>query len=79
MTDYTKAIELNSKDYILYYNRGLAYYQKQMYDRAIADYNKAIDLNPKDYLSYNNRGLTFYDQKMYDQAISVKQGDKIKT
>jgi tetratricopeptide (TPR) repeat protein len=29
-----------------YNNRGLAYFNKKDYDRAIADYNRAIEINP---------------------------------
>ena len=30
-----------------YNDRGLIWYAKQVYDKAIADYSKAIELDPK--------------------------------
>ena len=52
-----------------YYSRGLAYYCKGDYDRAIEDYNQAIKLNPKDAKTYNNRGRAHYYKGDYDRAI----------
>jgi tetratricopeptide (TPR) repeat protein len=41
---------------LAYNNRGLAYYGKTDYDRAIADYDKAIDVNPRYVSAYIDRG-----------------------
>jgi tetratricopeptide (TPR) repeat protein len=45
--DYDKAIELDPKYAMSYYNRGRTYESKAEHDRAIADYDKAIELDPK--------------------------------
>ena len=37
---YTKVIEINPKDAKAYYNRGVAYAEKGLQDKAIKDYNK---------------------------------------
>jgi len=48
ISDYTKAIALNPKDAVTYYNRGNAYGQgKGLYDQAISDYRRAIELKPR--------------------------------
>jgi tetratricopeptide (TPR) repeat protein len=61
--DYTKAIELNSKNAGAYYNRGIAYNDLGQYQKAIDDYTKAIELNPKDAGAYGNRGVAYALQK----------------
>jgi tetratricopeptide (TPR) repeat protein len=56
ITAYTKAIELDSKLAVTelcnkvakaYYNRGLAYEDKDNIDNACADYTQAISIDPK--------------------------------
>lgn len=42
---------------IAFYNRALAYENKEDYERAIADYSEAIRLNPKDAEAHFYRGL----------------------
>jgi tetratricopeptide (TPR) repeat protein len=43
------------QDYDTYRNRGIAYYKKGQYDKAISDYDKVIDINPRDFDAYNNK------------------------
>lgn len=45
--NFDKAIELNPQRFISYLSRGLAYRNKENYDRAIRDFNKAIQLELK--------------------------------
>ena len=41
--------------YALFYNnRGLTYFEKGQYDKAISDINKALEINPSDAEAYNN-------------------------
>lgn len=47
VVEYTTAIELDpSKQYIVFYNRGLAYEKLGEFDKARADYNSALQLMP---------------------------------
>lgn len=57
--DFTKAIQINPKDYIAYNNRGLSYELKEDYIRALADFNKAILLNPKYERAYRGRARVY--------------------
>src|SRR5262249_15463275 len=43
--DYNEAISINPKYALAYSNRGLAHYDAQSFDQAIADYKEAILLN----------------------------------
>ena len=43
----------------MYSSRGLAYYRKGDYDRAIADFNQALIRDPRDDRSLLNRGLAY--------------------
>ncbi len=51
---------------IAFYNRAVAYENKDRYDLAIADYSEAIRLNPNDADFYLYRGLD--RQRMGDKA-----------
>jgi tetratricopeptide (TPR) repeat protein len=53
-----------------YDNRGLAYYRKGDYDKAISDYSNAIETNPKLAKPYNNRGLAYYYKGLNYKACS---------
>ena len=47
VTEYTRAIELNlTQQYVVYYNRGLAYEKMGELDKAEADYRKSLKLMP---------------------------------
>ncbi|UII26264.1 tetratricopeptide repeat protein [Fulvivirga maritima] len=65
---YSKAIEFNSYDDFLYYQRGVCRYNLGKYYPAIGDLERAIELNPDeaDYLNY--RGLCKYALGDYNQA-----------
>jgi tetratricopeptide (TPR) repeat protein len=47
---------------------GVAYREKNDYDRAIADYTQAIRLDPNDADAYLNRGVTYANKKDYAHA-----------
>jgi tetratricopeptide (TPR) repeat protein len=44
LEDYTNAIQGNSSLAIAFFNRGLAFYNLDQTDRAVADFSKAADL-----------------------------------
>ena len=53
--------------------RGLDFYKKDDYDRAISEYTEAIKLDPNNDFAnasaYYHRGLAYYHQYQYDKAI----------
>ena len=51
-------------------NRGDAYYNRGLYDKAISDFTRAIEIDPKYVLTYLNRGLSYNKKGLYDKAIS---------
>ncbi|MDR2702304.1 MAG: tetratricopeptide repeat protein [Spirochaetaceae bacterium] len=55
ISDYSKAIALNSSDADTYYNRGLAYNRKEQWDSAITDFSKAILYDPDNAEYYYRR------------------------
>jgi tetratricopeptide (TPR) repeat protein len=71
ISDYNKAIKLDSEDAVVYYNRGLAYADLGDYDPAIADYSEAIELG-HDPLSwpYYSRAVAYYNQGNYERAVA---------
>ena len=52
------------------FNRGVAYYKKGDYARAIVDYTKAIQLKPDYAIAYNNRGVAYHLKEEYEAAIA---------
>ncbi len=70
ITNYNKAIALNSQSADAYNNRGLAYGNLQKYQEAIADFTKAIAINPQDAEAYHNRGNAYRNFKKYEKAIA---------
>ena len=58
--DLTIAISLldNGNDSLAHYNRGVAYFAMQQYDKALADYTAAIEIDTKMDVAYGNRCLT---------------------
>ncbi|MER3447202.1 MAG: hypothetical protein C4291_10325 [Candidatus Dadabacteria bacterium] len=70
ISDYSKAIEINPKNALAYYNRGIAYQAKGRYDKAISDYSKAIEINPSYAAAYINRGIVYANRGLLDQAAS---------
>lgn len=61
--------ELTIKYAEVYYNRGISYARKRLYERAIEDFNKTIELNPNMAEAYSNRGEAFQKIGLYDRAI----------
>jgi tetratricopeptide (TPR) repeat protein len=49
--------------------RGVIYFGKGQYDRAIDDYNKAALLNPNNMAIYYNRGKAYEKKGQYDKAL----------
>ena len=84
ISDFTKAIELNTNNWEAYYNRGLSKSKLQNYSGAVSDYSTAIKLNPNFGDAYYNRG-NVKAQKLndfkgaitdYDKAIYINPNDR---
>jgi tetratricopeptide (TPR) repeat protein len=48
---------------------GLAFYDEDEYDKAIAEYTEALNLYPNNAAAYCNRGESYRMKKQYDEAI----------
>ena len=68
--EFSKAIELNPSDSILYYNRALSYYKNNLFDEAITDFTSTIGLDPNYSRSYIGRGNAFEDKGDYSNALN---------
>src|ERR1039457_7106236 len=66
---FTKVIELNPKNAIAFYQRGLVYTCEKRYKEAIEDFTKAIEINPKYAEAYINRGVTNHKLGNFNIAI----------
>lgn len=61
ITFWTETASASPNSCRAYNNLGTAYYDKELYQRAIDSYNKAIEVNPGFALTYNNMGVTYRD------------------
>lgn len=57
-------------DYLVYLNRGSAYFSEGDSDRALADFNQAIKLQPKHAFAYFNRGAVYFTKQDYERALA---------
>nr|CAD5986168.1 TPR repeat-containing protein slr0751 [Planktothrix pseudagardhii] len=67
---YDKALEIQKKDYLVWYNRGNALYNLGRYQDAIASYDEAIYQQMNHAESWYSRGNAFVNLKQYPEAIS---------
>ncbi len=70
ISDYNKAISLQSDNFGYYINRGNLLYNKKKYREAIADYNKAIELSPNNIQALYNRSLLMTEIADYNKALT---------
>ncbi len=61
---------LDPKNHAAKLNRGIAYWNKKEYARALLDYNALIQANPADAEAYYNRGLVYMDQNKNNDALA---------
>ena len=62
ITNFNKAIKLNSNIPTIYYNLGLAYHHIGNMDDAIVNYKKAIDIKPDYDEALNNMGMSLEEK-----------------
>jgi tetratricopeptide (TPR) repeat protein len=58
----SEAITVDPKDPVAYTNRGVAYFEGQDFDKAIADFKKALDLRPGDAQYISNLASASYSK-----------------
>jgi TonB family protein len=73
ITDYNKAIELNSKEPTIYFSRALAHFNNKSFNLAIADFDKVIELDPKEASAYFKRGAALEKVGSFEKALSDYQ------
>ena len=63
----------------VYFQRGLAWYDKNDYDKAIADFSESIRLNPRDASPWVGRGAAYMYKNDLKQAIAdFSEGIRLK-
>ena len=55
---------------VTFNNRGLAYYKKKHYDRAIQDYDRAIRLQPNYGAALKSRADAYQEKREYERALA---------
>lgn len=69
ITDFTRALEYNTKNVRVYNNRGMAYRMLHQYKQALKDFKQSLDINAYQYEAYHVRALTFYDLNDFARAL----------
>jgi tetratricopeptide (TPR) repeat protein len=70
VTDWSKVIELEPKNFWAWHARAFAYSNLHQSDKAIADFSKAIELNPKYPWAWYSRAMLYLDLHQSDKAIA---------
>jgi len=68
ISEYNKALELNSNNADVYYDLGLAYEALRQYEEAIAYYKKAIEVNPNYAHAYRALGGIYGLTGQFEEA-----------
>ncbi len=66
---WTDVIEKNPGIAVGWNNRGMVYYDKGDYDKALSDFNESIRVQPTHPDAYNNRSIIYYQRKDYQKAL----------
>jgi tetratricopeptide (TPR) repeat protein len=77
ITDFDRALAINSRLELAYVSRGAAHASMGTYDKAIPDFGKALAINPGLASAYIKRGYIYtltgdYDQATLDLHMAVK-------
>lgn len=70
LRDLTFAIQLDSNDWELYYNKGVVLYDLGKVEESITEFNNAIGLNKQNCDIYFARALSYYEIEKINKAIS---------
>lgn len=68
---YTQAIELDSKNHVLYSNRSAAYAKAGKYDLALQDAEKTVSIKPDWSKGYSRKGSALAYLGRYDDSIET--------
>lgn len=68
---FSKAIELNPSDHVLYSNRSGAYCSLNRFDDALTDAEKCITINPQFLKGYSRKGLALEGQSKFEDALTT--------
>jgi tetratricopeptide (TPR) repeat protein len=66
---FTKALQVDPKDPLIYYHRGLAYVAQDDFAEALADFTEALKINPKNPMAHYHRGIAHRLLGQHDHAI----------
>jgi tetratricopeptide (TPR) repeat protein len=69
LEDLSRDIHKDTRNVVLYMNRGNIHALMEHYGEALKDFNKAAQLDPGITTIYYNRGLVFSNMEQYDRAI----------
>jgi tetratricopeptide (TPR) repeat protein len=69
LKELNRDIHDDTRNVVLYMNRGNIHALMEHYGKALQDFNRAVQLNPGIPTVYYNRGLVFFNMKQYDRAI----------
>jgi tetratricopeptide (TPR) repeat protein len=78
---YDRAIEINPKDPVTHYDRGISLKSLGRYPEALSAYDSAISIDPKFAMAYYNKGIILAELGRHDEAllVSTKQSRSIRT
>lgn len=68
---YTKAIEIDSGNHVLYSNRSAAYAKAGKYDEALKDANKVLDISPSWVKGLSRKVTALNGLKRHDEAFEI--------
>jgi tetratricopeptide (TPR) repeat protein len=71
---FSHVLEVDSNDYLIQQDRGLAYAKLGNHSQAIEDYDRAIEINPKYMEAYLNRGAAY--GKLGDNRRAISDYDR---
>lgn len=68
--DLTRSINLDPKDPIMLFIRGITYTELKEYEQAVADYTHVIELEPSWAFTFRSRGAAYSNLGQYEKAIA---------
>lgn len=68
---YSEAIELDSKNHVLFSNRSAAYAKAGKYNEALSDAEKILEINPAWSKGYSRKGAALMGLEKYLEAYTA--------